>query len=70
MIVYANGKVLATDQDGNTTPISSVNPAKNELRVADEESRDLLYKILVQLKLMNIHLNNMTDSFLTEEDIS
>jgi hypothetical protein len=69
MIIYANGKVLGTDPDGNTSEIGVTGPEGDELKVSNLESSDLLSYMLKELKKMNIHLSLMTDVILNDEDI-
>lgn len=63
MIVYSGSRLKATDIDGNTQSLSIVaaGEAKDQLKVADEETRDLLHNILKELRIMNIHLSIATD---------
>ena len=69
MIVYASPKAQGTDTEGNTQPISVVGADQDQMRVADLESRDLLGNILEQLKIMNIHLSDVSDMQIGREDI-
>jgi len=69
MIVYANGKVLGTDSNGNTQEISVQGPKLDELKVSDNESRDSLNNIIKELKILNIHLSILTDMNITRQDV-
>ena len=69
MIVYANGKMIATDRDGNTQNISISGPEQDEVRVSDFEQENLLNSILKELKKMNIHFSIINDMFIKNEDV-
>ena len=69
MIIYANGKVTATDTEGNTQPIGVVGVEQDEIKVSDHEQENLLSKILKQLKINNFHLSILTDTFIRNSDI-
>jgi len=69
MIVYANGRVIGTDIDGNTQDISVVGVEQDELKVSDHEQENLLSKILKQLKINNFHMSLLTDTYIENSDV-
>lgn len=69
MIVYANGKVLGTDENGDTQPVSVTGPDKDELKVSDPENTDLLVSVVRELKLLNLQMMIMTDMDLSKQDV-
>jgi hypothetical protein len=71
MIVYAagSGKLKATDTNGNTKDIGVVGEYQDTIKVSDVETSQYLYEVLKQLKIMNIHLSNMTDMDIEKADI-
>jgi len=69
MIVYANGKVIATDTEGNTQDIGVVGVEQDELKVADHEQENLLSKILKELKINNFHMAILTDTYIRNSDM-
>lgn len=69
MIVFAGSKLKATDVDGNTKPISAIGPEDDILKVGDLTAIGLLHRILKELKIMNLHLYNLTDMGIEPSDI-
>jgi hypothetical protein len=69
MIVYANGRVIATDTDGDTQPVGVVGAQQDTLKVADDESRDLLFNVIQELRILNMHMTDMTDNVISKEDV-
>lgn len=69
MIVYANGKTLGTDADGNVTSIGAIEPGLDTLKVGDMETRELLYKVIKELKILNLHMSYMTDLVIDKEEV-
>jgi len=69
MIVYANGRVIGTDIDGNAQDISVVGVEQDELKVSDHEQENLLSKILKQLKINNFHMSLLTDTYIENSDV-
>jgi hypothetical protein len=69
MIIYANGKVLATDSDGNTQEVAVIGPYSDELKVGDDESRDYLHSIIKELRILNLHMSMMTDQNIRRQDV-
>ena len=69
MIVYANGKVLGTDQDGDTQEIAAQGIDSDELNVSDNEGRDYSRAILAELKVLNLHMSLINDTTLTANDV-
>ena len=69
MIVYANGKVLATDTDGNTQSIGVVGAEQDELKISDHEQENLLSKILKELKKNNLYMSLLTDTNIKNSDV-
>jgi hypothetical protein len=69
MIVYANGRVIGTDIDGNAQFVSVIGAEQDTLKVADDGSRTLLTAIIKELKIMNIHFSLMTDNVIKREDV-
>ena len=69
MIIYSNGKVIATDTEGNTQNIGVVGAEQNEIKVADHEQENLLSKILKELKINNFHMSILTDTDIKNSDI-
>ena len=55
MIIYSNGKVIATDPEGNTQDIGVVGAEQDELKVSDHNQSNILNKILKQIKITNLH---------------
>ena len=69
MIVYANGKMLATDINGNVQSIGVVGVEQNEIKVSDHEQENLLSKILKELKKNNLYMALLTDSHIENSDM-
>lgn len=69
MIVYANGRVIGTDIDGDAQFVSIIGAAQDTLKAADDESRTLLAAIIKELKIMNLHLSLMTDNVIERTDV-
>jgi hypothetical protein len=69
MIVYANGRVRATDDDGDTQDITAQGPESDELKVSDNESRDYLHSIIKELKILNLHMSMLTDQHIGRHDV-
>ena len=69
MIVYANGKLIATDSEGNTQPIAAVGEKQDTLKIADDEVRELLCNIITELKILNIYMSDITDNHIEENDV-
>ena len=64
MIVYSNARVIGTDVDGNAQFVSVIGPEQDTLKAADDESRDLLYDVIKELKILNLHMAFITDKAL------
>lgn len=69
MIIYANGRLIATDLDGNTQPISVIDVEQDTLKVGDDESRNLLSHVVKELKILNLHMSFITDNVIDREDV-
>lgn len=69
MIVYSNARVIGTDIDGNAQFVSVIGPEQDTLKAADDESRDLLYDVIKELKILNLHMAFITDNALGREDV-
>lgn len=71
MIVYANGKVIATDADGNTQSIGAAGIAKkqDELKMSGQQVESLLLKILKESMKTNMHLSFLTDEHVTNVSV-
>jgi hypothetical protein len=69
MIIYANGKVLATDTEGNTQPVGVVGAEQDEVKVSDHEQENLLSKILIELKKNNFYMSLLTDVNIKNSDV-
>jgi len=69
MIVYANGRLTAIDVEGNTQDIGVVGPEQDTLKVSDDESKDLLYAIIKELKMLNLHMASITDLIITSSEV-
>ena len=71
MIIYANGKVIATDTEGDTQPIGVTGIAlvQDELKVSGQEQESLLLKILKELIKTNIHMSLLTDVNIIDRDV-
>jgi hypothetical protein len=69
MIVYANGRVIGTDIDGNAQFVSIIGAEQDTLKIGDDESRTLLAAIIKELKIMNLHLSLMTDNVIERTDV-
>ena len=70
MIVFSGSRLKATDTDGNTQSLGVIGPEQDELKVADDTNRELLYNIIKELKILNYHMSLMTDSIISERDIT
>lgn len=69
MIVHASPVTQGVDVDGNTEKIGAIGAAADELRVNDMDQTDYLDEILKQLKIMNIHLSQMTDMQIDKQEL-
>jgi hypothetical protein len=69
MIVYANGKVLATDPEGDIQSIGVVGADQDELKTNDHEQENILSKILKELKKNNLHMSILTDIYIRDSDM-
>lgn len=69
MIVYSGSRLKATDTNGNTQAVGVIGAEQDTLKVGDQETSFLLYKIWKELKIMNLHLSNMTDVDIETADI-
>lgn len=69
MIVYSGSRLKATDGEGNTQSISVIDVTQDSLKTGDDVSRQLLYNIIKELKIMNYHMSLMTDSIITEREV-
>ena len=69
MIIYANGKVLATDVKGDTQSIGVIGVEQDELKVSDHEQENLLSKILKELKKNNFYMSILTDTNIRNSDM-
>ena len=69
MIIYANGKLKATDRDGNTQDIGVVGVEQDEIKVSDHEQENLLRSILKELKKMTMHFNIINDMIIENSDL-
>lgn len=69
MIVYANGKVLATDTEGDIQSIGVVGADQDELKTSDHEQENILSKILKELKKNNLHMSILTDTYIRDSDM-
>lgn len=69
MIIYANGKLKATDTDGNTQDIGVVGVEQDEIKVSDHEQENLLVSILKELKKMTMHFSIMNDIIIENRDL-
>ena len=69
MIIYANGKLKATDADGNTQDIGVVGVEQDEIKVSDHEQENLLRSILKELKKMTIHFSVINDMVIENKDL-
>ena len=69
MIVYANGKVTATDTDGNTHPVGIFGAEQDTLKVADMDSQEMLKNILLELQKINLQFYRITDENVVEGDL-
>lgn len=69
MIVYANGRVIGTDLDGDAQFISVIGEEQDTLKVADDESRDSLNNIIKELKILNLHMSFITDNTIKRSDV-
>jgi len=59
--------VIISDDAGNNASV--VGEGQDELKVSDQEQRDLLSDVIKQLKIMNLHLAILTDNVLDKEEI-
>lgn len=69
MIVYTNGKVIATDSDGDTQDMGVSGAEQDELKVFDHENENLLLKILKEMKIHTVHLSILTDTYIKNSDM-
>jgi len=69
MIVYANGKVIATDTDGNTQTVGIFGAEQDTLKVADMDSQEMLKNILLELQKINLQFYLITDENVVEGDL-
>ena len=69
MIVFAGSKLKATDNSGNTQSISVIDAEQDTLKVGDLNALQYLNKILKELKIMNLHLFNITDIQIEHGDV-
>ena len=69
MIVYANGRVIGTDIDGNAQFVSIIGVEQDTLKAADDGSRTLLTAIIKELKIINLHFSLITDNVIEREDV-
>jgi hypothetical protein len=69
MIVYANGRVIATDLQGDAQNIAVIGEEQDTLKVADDEARDLLYNVIKELKILNLHMSIVTDNDIRREEV-
>ena len=69
MIIYANGKVLATDTKGNVQSVGVVGAEQDEIKVNDHEQSNLLSKILKELKINNLYMSLLSDENIKSSDV-
>ena len=69
MIVYSNARVLGTDIDGNAQFVSVIGAEQDTLKAGDDEARDILYNIVKELKILNLHMTFVTDNTISREDV-
>jgi hypothetical protein len=69
MIVYANGKMIATDTEDNAHKVGIAGPEQDELKVTSFEQENLLTSILKELKKINLHFNMINNTFIENEDV-
>lgn len=70
MIVFANGRLTGTTQDGDASFIKSIGENENSLSVSDETIVRYLFSILQELRKSNIHLQYITDQRINDMDIT
>lgn len=69
MIVFAGSRLKGTDSEGNTQSIRVVGAESDTLKVADFSTNTLLHNILKELRLLNLHMENITELRLGKEDM-
>jgi len=69
MIIYANGKVTATDTEGSTQSVGVVGVEQDEIKVSDHEQENLLLKILKELQKNNFYMSLLTDINIENSDM-
>jgi len=71
MIVYANGKIIATDAGGNTQPVGAAGIAEkqDELKMSGQQIEGLLLKLLKESIKTNMYLSFWTDINITNHDV-
>ena len=69
MIIYSGSIVKGTDVDGNTQNIGVVGAQQDELKISDLNQQDMLTNIIKELKIMNVHLELMTDTSIDREEV-
>jgi len=69
MIVYASGKLLATDNDGDTQNVGVIDADRSTLRVGDLFQRGLLENILLELKKITLYFNMMVGEEIQDMDV-
>ena len=61
--------VAATSPSGEVEGIKSLGPDGEELSVGSVEMEHLLGSILLEMKIMNLHLSMITDTNITYSDV-
>ncbi|MBY9000890.1 MAG: hypothetical protein KGD64_08260 [Candidatus Heimdallarchaeota archaeon] len=69
MIIYANGRLKATDVLGNTRDIGVVGTEQDEVKVSDHEQENILRGILKELKKMTFHFSIINDMSIENKDL-
>lgn len=69
MIVFAGSRLKGTDADGNTQNVSVVGAQSDTLKVSDLYTSTLLHDILKELRLLNLHIGNITELNIGTEDM-
>lgn len=69
MIIFANGKLKGTTPNGDISDIGTVGPDYDQVKTNDVDNYILLTAMLKELKIMNLHMMQITDTHITNEDI-
>jgi hypothetical protein len=69
MIVFSNGRIIGTKDNGDSIQIRGLGEYQNSLSTTDETIARYLVSILKELRIQNIHLQSITDQKINDGDI-